>query len=42
MEIRDSLILAMMPQFKDLRPIIARPEVQALFHNINWIPLEQP
>jgi hypothetical protein len=42
MEIRDSLILATMPQSKNLRPVIACPEVQALLHNINWIPLEQP
>jgi len=40
-EIRDSLILAMMAQFKDLRPVIARPEEQELLHRIKWTPPEQ-
>ena len=38
---RDSLILALIAQFKDLRPVIHRPDVQELLHRINWIPPEQ-
>ena len=38
---RDALILALMAQFRDLRPVIRRPEVQELLHRINWIPPEQ-
>ena len=41
MDTRDSLILAMMAQFKDLQPVIRRPDVQTLLHRINWIPPEQ-
>jgi len=36
-DIRDSMILAMIAQFRDLRPVLHRPGVQALVREIDWM-----
>jgi serine/threonine-protein kinase len=36
-DIHDSMILAMIAQFKDLRPVLRRPEIQALLGEIDWM-----
>jgi TolB-like protein/tRNA A-37 threonylcarbamoyl transferase component Bud32 len=36
-ELRDSMILAMIAQFRDLRPVLRRPEIQALLREIDWM-----
>jgi len=36
-QIHDSLILALIAQFRDLRPVLRRPEIQALLREIDWM-----
>jgi hypothetical protein len=36
-DIRDSMILAMIAQFRDLRPVLRRPGIQALLREIDWM-----
>ena len=36
-DIRDSMILAMIAQFRDLRPVLRRPGIQALLNEIDWM-----
>jgi len=36
-EIRDAMILAMIAQFRDLRPVLRRPGIQALLREIDWM-----
>ena len=40
-EIRDSLMLAIIAQFADLTPVLRRPEVQETLRRINWVPPER-
>lgn len=37
-EIRDSLMLALIAQFTDLTPVLRRPEVEEALRRINWSP----
>jgi len=36
-EIRDSLVLALVAQFQDLQPVLHRPEVRALLERSDWL-----
>jgi len=36
-EIHDSMILAMIAQFRELRPVLHRPGIQALLREIDWV-----
>jgi len=42
LEIRDSLMLALISQFADLTPVLRRPEVQDALRRINWSPPTRP